>query len=183
MYCNINAVLQIITKLITIDRGYSVLPPNRRYSYLTEPLLQDTHGTQVIVLVFNMFIHILIIYLKALQVLTVMDCKTVKTISNFYLHLLWHSTSLPNYFSMIVNILRFLDAFNNNFPSRYPLPALFYFPNPIHLILLSNCHNFPLNFPVLGIDKFHRFVSLLMVNSKWITNLSYFIMWWVRAKL
>ena len=48
-----------------------------------------------------------------------MDCKTVKTISNFHLHLLWHSTSLPNYFPMIVNILRFLDAFNNNFPSRY----------------------------------------------------------------
>ena len=147
MYCNINAVLQIITKLITIDRGYSVLPPNRRYSYLTEPLLQDTHGTQVIV--FNMFILYFNYLLKALQVLTVMDCKTVKTISNFYLHLLWHSTSLPNYFSMIVNILRFLDAFNNNFPSRYPLPALFYFSNPIHLTLLSNCHNFP--FPVLGV--------------------------------
>ena len=32
-----------------------------------------------------------------------MDCKTVKTISNFNLHLLWHSTSLPNYFPMIVN--------------------------------------------------------------------------------
>ena len=59
MYCNNNAVLQIITKLITIDRGYFVLPPNRRYSYLTEPLLQDTHGTQVIVLVFNMFISYL----------------------------------------------------------------------------------------------------------------------------
>ena len=67
---------------------------------------------------------------KTLQVLTVMDCKTVKTISNFYLHLLWHSTTLPNYFPMIVNILRFLDAFNNNFPSGYLLPALFYFPQP-----------------------------------------------------
>ena len=54
MYCNINAVLQIITKLITIGRGYSLLPPNRQYSYLTEPLLQDTPGTQVIV--FNRFI-------------------------------------------------------------------------------------------------------------------------------
>ena len=41
MYCNINAVLQIITKLITIGRGYSPLPPNRQYSLLTETLLQE----------------------------------------------------------------------------------------------------------------------------------------------